>query len=230
MESQYVNNLSLFEKAKLYFVNPAEFFEQNKLKSRWLVLFLMMITINALLQGRTFSLVMGSGLDGSLGIEQEATLIVNKISLLLGAITGGIGSVISILFTVLIIYLSVKYVVKGEIKYREAMSVYCFASIPVMIFNMLSIIVYGKTENILGLDATVLIIKYINPLSLWFFVMLIIGIAKVSNISIKKSIILFVVFAFLNISFTAGSFYISQEFKGSDGANELFQNVLQEDN
>ncbi|WP_404348123.1 YIP1 family protein [Sutcliffiella horikoshii] len=203
--------LSLLEKIKYFFINPRRFYTGGNNKNSWFLLFLLLVMTGSFLQGKTiatfFSTVMNMGGE----VEEEAVAIVGKISMLFGLGMGVIGSVITIFLTSLIILLSVKFILKGEITYKQVLSIYCISNIPTIIFNVIILLFYDQVANTVSLtEFMTLFIRKVNFLSIWSLALLIIGISVVSKVSLRKSAALFIVFAFIVLTFNFGSFFISE--------------------
>ncbi|NLK94166.1 MAG: YIP1 family protein [Clostridiales bacterium] len=198
---------TIFSKISDYIFNPKVFFEENKEKSKVLIPMLLIVISAAFLQSVTMSIVTGNE-DAMKELGENGVAVLNKLSILYGLFVGGIGSIISQLIVALIIFACFKFILNGSMTYKNILSVYCFASLPNVLLNIINIIVY-KTNNNISTSLTSILIKTINPFTFWSFILLIIGAAVVSSVSIKKSVTIFVVLAFISIGVTLAGYYLS---------------------
>lgn len=216
--------LGVSQKFKSFFVNPKVFFLANQTKNKWFLLFLIIVFSTSMLQAKTMTsatLTMGMGAD----IGEEGTAIISKLSMIFGLVTGAIGSAVSTLLSALIILLCVKYIFKSEITYKQVLSVYCFSHIPIIILNVVILAAFNKiSETLLLSDLTTLIIRNVNVFTIWYVILLIIGISAVAKVSMKKSIILFLTLSFVTLTFTIGSYLITDGL-GNDISNFDFQTI-----
>lgn len=210
--------LGLLNKLKYFFVNPKVFFKDNKVKNSWFLLFLLIVFSTSMLQAKTMTIAtLSLDVGGNLG--EEGTAIISKLSMIFGLVTGTLGSAVSILFSALIILLCVKYMFKGVVTFKQVLSIYCFSSVPKIILNVLLLATYNKfSDAFLLSDLTNLIIRNVNVFTIWFVILLVIGISVVAKVSMKKSIILFLILSFLMITFTIGSYFITDGM-GNDISN-----------
>lgn len=201
--------LGISEKIKCYFVNPKRFFQDSKKKSSWVILFLLIVISALVLQVKVFTIT-ASGLDLGAGSGQDSAAIVAKVAMLVAVITGIIVSVVTIFLSSLVIRLCVKYALKGDISYKQVLSVYCFSNIPIIILNLISIAIYSiiGTSSI-STDLVTTLIRQVNPLTIWSVILMIIGISVVSKVSIKKSAGLFILLTLLSLTTTIASHFIS---------------------
>ncbi|MNG39684.1 hypothetical protein D3C84_1278930 [compost metagenome] len=63
-----------------------------------------------------------------------------------------------------------------------------------------------------------------NVFTIWYVILLIIGISAVAKVSMKKSIILFLTLSFVTLTFTIGSYLITDGL-GNDISNFDFQTI-----
>jgi hypothetical protein len=210
--------LGISRKIKSFFVNPKEFFLDNRTKNPWFLMFFMIVLSTSMIQAKTMTSALVS-MDVGADVGEEGIAIISKLSTIFGLVTGALGSAVSILISAFIILLCVKFIFKSEITYKQVLSVYCFSNIPNIILNVFILTVYNKiSETLLLSDLTTLIIRHVNIFTIWFVILLIIGISAVSKISMKKSIILFLTLSFLTITFTIGSYLIADGM-GNDISN-----------
>jgi len=201
------DKLGFMSRVSDYIFNPSKFFEYSKEKSKSFLAIIFVVITSAILQSTTLAISSG---DASIVKElgKDGSAVLNKLSKIYGLFIGGVGSLFSILLVSLIFLACVKFILNGNLKYKNILSVYSYSLIPTALLNITYIIVY-KCTNSIDSDLFSIIIKKVNPLTIWGIVILIIGTSVVANVSIKKSAILFIVITFISIGMTIATYLIA---------------------
>lgn len=206
------------EKVKYFFANPKGFFEENKQKSPWLVVALLIVISSAIHKGESISglsvivaniIIDNVPKDGQ-GFE-TALSIASKVGVIVAVISATIESVIRILFASIVIFLSVKFILKGKISYKQVLSVYCFASIPIIMINFIKIARCFIDNSIISTTLKIIFMIPVNPLTIWSVVLLIVGISIVSKVPIRKIATLLIILKLITLwdtIYTIGQYLI----------------------
>jgi len=196
----YEEKVSTEGNFKNFFSKPSVFFENNKQKSPWLIVFLLIIISTAIYKGESISgkaelianLVTDNFLKGGQSVDTTIS-VVSKIGAVVAGISAAIESLTTVLIASLVIFLCVKFILKGKISFKQVLSIYCFANIPNIIFiNIIKIAKNFIDNKAISTAIKVIFATPINPLTIWSVVLLIIGISVVAKVSIKKTTVLLV--------------------------------------
>lgn len=226
-ENLEVKKLSIGEKIKYFFINPGKVFAEYIDKPTFLVKFLIIaigVIINALAESTQKSLFVQKSIERlqKMNYPQQYLETAKKsveisYSAPMLIIMGLIGAAISIAFMSFIYWLFTRFV-HGENNYADTAAVYSLAYIPQTIYALLVSVYILAAHTIPNIDAadnpTLLssALSGINIFTLWQIVLLIIGLAKVGNISKKKAVIIVLLVTVIGIAFKMGSFAVGHSF------------------
>lgn len=205
-ENLEIKELSLIEKVKYFFINPEKVFEQY-IKKPTIFVKLLLIAIFVSISGFAMSTQkelliskMLETLKKTPNVTQEAMdMSKNIYEAVLSApalICIGLVEVAASVFLMSLIYWLITRACKGENSYKDTVAVYTLAYMPRAIYSMLTGIYVLATKSTFLIDAqnnTSIASKLLTPDTLfwiWQIALLIIGLAKVGNISKKKSAII----------------------------------------
>lgn len=219
-ESSKVNKLSIEVKVKSFFINPAKIFE-GYIEKPAVIIKIFIITAAVILFGYAEStqkalLIQKSveklkNYNYSKGIYEIAKQnIENGASFSAPSLISNalFGTAVSIAL-VSLIYWFLTRLFDGENDYKDTLAVYTLSYIPqvlYLLFVSIYILAAHKIpfegfENNLYLNT---ILGAVNPIKIWQIVLLIIGLAKVGNITKKKAAVIVIGFTNVSLLFSLG--------------------------
>jgi|GEM_PF-6068580 len=182
---------------KDYIFKPSQFFERNKETHLFWIPLILLVVLTGLNSYQMMQLSM-AGL-GDLGGDTDIGTITNIVSI----VTSLLGAIIGPVLTVLVLWLFTSKLFKGENTFKQTFSVYAFASIPSMIYSLITLVILNVTNTLPSTDNLgYLLFSVLNPLQLYTLVLTIIGLITISKVKAKKIIILYAIFEGLAIVIT----------------------------
>jgi hypothetical protein len=206
-ENLQIEKLTLMERVKFFFIKPGKVFEQYIIKPTF-GLKLLIICIALALTGYAMStqsnVLLQQMIDNYKKLNPNVTqsaidTIMNYYKVVTGApfliFSALIGAIITI-FLVSLVYWIISKIFKSEASYKDTVAVYTLAYMPMAIANVLLSIFTLCTNSSFLISSSLqgnlvnkILISF-NPFTIWQIVLLVIGLAKVGNISKKNSAII----------------------------------------
>lgn len=226
-ENLEIKKLSAAEKIKYFFINPGKVFEEFRDKPTFLIKFLI-IGLGVIISAFAESTQKEALIQKSIELLQKNNYPSQYLETAKKASEIALSAPVLIVegllrIAVLIAFLSFIYwlltrIFNGENNYAETVAVYSLAYIPQTIYSLLCSVYIVVTHTMPGANAannpTLLSTAFsgFNIFKLWQIVLLIIGLAKVGNISKKKAAFIVILVTLLGVAFNAGSFAINHSF------------------
>lgn len=212
-ENTVEQKLTLKDKIKYFFINPKILFERFIDKPKYGITLLILSIISGLYNLILFKLS-NPGMKKIIetktnNMDPRMAEIIRKSSRvdsnpILKFVSSGVGLIIGVFFTALIIFLILK-VSKTAIKYKQVAAIYCLSSIPIAIGSIIKTVYMFISQKPaitpevqLQPTTTYLISSSINIFSIWSYILIGIGIYTVAKTSKKKAIILGVIYFVLS--------------------------------
>jgi len=216
---------SFLQKLLLFFIRPVELFRDYIEKPTWALKLLMISLVTALFTYATK--ILGKDLLAELMEEQAAAMppeqaeaarasigfinspMMNAVSAVIAAVF-----VIAIVLLLALVYMAFIRVMKGKIKYKQALSVYTLAYMATVIGLVVKLAFMYFTGNLMyiNLKPTYLDALYNNldPFTIWQSILMVFGISAVSGIPEKKSTIVVVSMWLISLLISMGSVLLAK--------------------
>lgn len=212
MEEIIINKkLSLSDKVKYFFKKPSILFEQYIENPKYSLTFLIFIIATAIY---SVSYSIGckdyiinmvekrmQGISQPQALEIAKSVATNPIILSVSSI---VTAIISVYLLSLLYFLVAKFSDK-KISFKRIVSIYCLSSITIsiglIIKSMLLLIMHKPIlDNSSNPTLVSTLLNYVDPFSIWQYVLLIIGISTVGKTSKKESSFIVIVGIIISIS------------------------------
>lgn len=221
-ENSEVKKLSIGEKVKYFFINPGVVFAEYIQKPTFLIKFLI-IALGVILFGYAEStqkaLLIQKAVEklndyhyskevfdlAKQNIEKGTSF--SAVSLIGGGVFGTAAAIAIVSF----IYWFLTRLFAGQNSYKDTVAVYSLAYLPQAIYSILLSIYIIAAHSIpfLSLQNSSsnlsILLGVVNPIKIWQIVLLIIGLAKVGDISKKKAAIIVIGLTLVSLAFTFGT-------------------------
>lgn len=223
-ENLEVKKLSITERVKYFFINPEKVFEQYIEKPTFLIKFIIIvlsIIIYGYAESTQKSLLIQNAIEKLQKIkypqqyldtvrQQYETTYSAPMLIFMGLLVAAI-----IIAFISFIYWFLTRLFNGENDYKDTVAVYSLAYLPQAIGSILIsiyILVAHTVPFLQAQESTYLstALSGINIFKIWQIVLLIIGLAKVGNISKKKAAFIVLLITAIGILFNLGNFAISK--------------------
>lgn len=228
-ENSEVKKLYIWERIKYFFISPGKVFEQYIEKPTFLIKFLVIavgVIFGGFAESTQKTLLINSAVDKLKRInypEQYLETVRQQYETTYSApmliLMGLLGAALTIAFVSFIYWLLTRFL-NGANNYKDTVAVYSLAYLPQVIGTILISVYILMAHTIPFLDAqnnpTYLstALSGINIFKIWQIVLLIIGLAKVGNISKKKAAFIVLLLTAIGILFNVGSFAVSSSLTG----------------
>jgi len=226
MESnEVIAKKSIFQKLLLFFVKPAELFRDYIEKPTWALKLLIISLITALFAYE--SKILGKDILAEMLEEKAASMppeqaeavrasigFINSPAMNIVSAAAAVLSVLAVILILSLVYMAFIRVMKGKIKYRQALSVYTLAYMAAAIGLLVKLAYMYFSGNLIYLDMdptyTDALYNSLDPFTIWQSILMLFGISTVSGITEKKSAMIVVVMWLASLLFSLGSILLAK--------------------
>lgn len=215
----------MLQKVKMFFIRPAELFRGYVEEPAWKLKLLIISIISGLF---TYgSKIMGKDLMAEMLEEKAASMppeqaeavrasipFMNSPMMNIVSAIGGVATIVVVILLVSLVYKAFIKAFKGDIKYKQVLSVYTLAYMATAIGMVAKLAYMYFTGNLLYLNMQPTIkdalFNNLDPFIVWQAILMVFGISVVSGISEKKSTIIVVCMWLVSLSISLGSMMLTK--------------------
>lgn len=226
MESNEITTRkTMFQKLKLFFVRPSEVFREYLEKPTWGLKLLLISLVSALFTYA--SKILGKELVAEMMEEKAAALppeqaeavrasigFINSPVMNIASAAIAVASTIVIILLISLAYMVFIRALKGNIKYKQVVSVYTLAYMATTIGLMVKLAYMYLTGNLLYINISPTLVdalyNNLDPFVVWQSILMVFGISAVSGISEKKSTIIVVCMWLVSLGISLGSVLLAK--------------------